>query len=284
MKVVLYGVLTFAAWSILTIPYYICNIMELCDDNTQKKEIVAPIENEIEEAKEAPKSNLGNLVFNWETDLPITNDEFAMVKDTLATNIIDTDKDLTIVGKYYASEKNTSDFDNLGLARANAVKNLLANEDYVGRVKISSELVSGEPADIDHPFRAVDFDFTATEIENPDFTITETADIIVINFPTASADPNLSLELNERMAKLASAVIENGSALVISGHTDNTGNQEENYQYGMERANAIKELLVSKNVNADRIFVESKGESLPIATNKTEEGKRQNRRVEIIIN
>ena len=49
----------------------------------------------------------------------------------------------------------------------------------------------------------------------------------------------------------------------------------------MRRAEAVKKYLVSKGVPADRIYTEGKGETQPVATNKTAAGRAQNRRVEI---
>jgi OOP family OmpA-OmpF porin len=49
------------------------------------------------------------------------------------------------------------------------------------------------------------------------------------------------------------------------------------------RANAVKNYLISKGVDADHIYAEGKGESNPIASNKTRDGRAHNRRVEIEI-
>ena len=53
---------------------------------------------------------------------------------------------------------------------------------------------------------------------------------------------------------------------------------------GLKRAEEFKTHLIDRGVPTDKIIVASKGESMPIATNDTPEGKRQNRRVEIRIN
>ena len=50
---------------------------------------------------------------------------------------------------------------------------------------------------------------------------------------------------------------------------------------GMRRANAVKAYLVSKGLDSQRVFVDSKGERQPVADNKTREGRAKNRRVEI---
>jgi outer membrane protein OmpA-like peptidoglycan-associated protein len=69
----------------------------------------------------------------------------------------------------------------------------------------------------------------------------------------------------------------------ISGHTDNVGLDENNLKLSQERAEAVKTYLLSKGVNAVRLSAKGYGETKPIATNDTEEGKQQNRRVEFVI-
>jgi outer membrane protein OmpA-like peptidoglycan-associated protein len=69
----------------------------------------------------------------------------------------------------------------------------------------------------------------------------------------------------------------------IGGHTDNVGKDESNITLSQNRANAIKQYLVKKGINADRIIAKGYGESQPIATNDTDEGRQKNRRTEIKI-
>lgn len=69
----------------------------------------------------------------------------------------------------------------------------------------------------------------------------------------------------------------------ISGHTDEVGTGENNMSLSDRRAKRIKEIIVNGGVNPDRILTVGYGETKPIATNKTKEGKLKNRRVEFKI-
>lgn len=69
----------------------------------------------------------------------------------------------------------------------------------------------------------------------------------------------------------------------IIGHTDNVGRDEANQQLSEGRANAVRDDLIERGINPDRIEAEGRGESQPIDTNDTEEGRQNNRRVEIEI-
>jgi len=75
----------------------------------------------------------------------------------------------------------------------------------------------------------------------------------------------------------------NLETLIATGHTDSTGPAAYNQGLSERRANAVKAYLVDKGIPTDRIYVEGKGASQPIASNATREGRAQNRRVEIEI-
>ena len=70
----------------------------------------------------------------------------------------------------------------------------------------------------------------------------------------------------------------------ISGHTDNTGNEEQNKTLSELRAKAVADYLILKGIDRFRIKYEGYGSSQPLSTNTTDEGRQMNRRVEFIIN
>ncbi|MBN4065706.1 PorP/SprF family type IX secretion system membrane protein [Candidatus Amoebophilus asiaticus] len=71
--------------------------------------------------------------------------------------------------------------------------------------------------------------------------------------------------------------------LHIAGHTDNEGSEYDNFVLGQQRGDAVKEYLIKKGIDADRITAISFGEKMPIADNSTKRGKSMNRRVEFTI-
>ena len=71
---------------------------------------------------------------------------------------------------------------------------------------------------------------------------------------------------------------------IVEGHTDSTGTAEYNLWLSDRRADAVREMLINDhNVNPDQIKSVGYGMTRPIADNDTEEGRRQNRRVELVL-
>ena len=73
------------------------------------------------------------------------------------------------------------------------------------------------------------------------------------------------------------------STVDIVGHADSDGADDYNLNLSRQRASSVAQYLVSRNLLADRVYVDGRGETAPVATNATAEGKAQNRRVEILI-
>ena len=72
--------------------------------------------------------------------------------------------------------------------------------------------------------------------------------------------------------------------IVVEGHTDNVGGEKYNLNLSQKRAEAVKNVMVTKfNVDPSRLTAKGFGESKPIASNKTKEGRQKNRRVEAAV-
>jgi outer membrane protein OmpA-like peptidoglycan-associated protein len=74
-----------------------------------------------------------------------------------------------------------------------------------------------------------------------------------------------------------------GIAIEVAGHTDNVGSDDANRKLSDDRARAVKEYLIAQGVQPERIVSKGYGESKPVATNNTDEGRQLNRRVDFTI-
>ncbi len=87
----------------------------------------------------------------------------------------------------------------------------------------------------------------------------------------------------ESLNRVAEILKEKSFSLKLAGHTDNTGPMALNLRLSKDRAESVKAYLVSQGANPSRIEAVGYGPNQPIATNKTEEGRQQNRRVEFTL-
>ncbi len=95
---------------------------------------------------------------------------------------------------------------------------------------------------------------------------------------TLSPDSRLELEkAMDLMKKNPSMIIE------VGGHTDNVGEDAANMKLSTERAKSVRDYLVKGGITGTRIQAKGYGESSPVATNDSDEGRRTNRRTEFII-
>jgi len=98
-------------------------------------------------------------------------------------------------------------------------------------------------------------------------------------------DFDKSVLKQEAKAKLDDLVSKTGGinleVIIAVGHTDSVGTDAYNQKLSVQRSEAVKAYLVSKNVEKNRVYTEGKGEKQPVADNKTSEGRAKNRRVEI---
>ncbi|MGH1434668.1 MAG: OmpA family protein [Lewinella sp.] len=103
-----------------------------------------------------------------------------------------------------------------------------------------------------------------------------------IQFETNSS--NLKIDAFGELNKLIAFLEDHPDKEIrIEGHTDNVGTSADNQKLSSDRANAVLEYLVEKAIARDRLMAVGKGDTVPIATNANEEGRRINRRVEIVI-
>ncbi|WP_299126679.1 OmpA family protein [uncultured Winogradskyella sp.] len=214
--------------------------------------------------------------------------EVAKLKDYLIANPL---KDIDITGYYRSDETNNSAFPNLGLARANSVKNYLVGQGIPAKqVDIHGELNDEiNPDDAQTFYGPLKFGIVTLEDGAVDDTLQAACDSIrknpiILYFKTGAAQINLTNEQRQKIATISRCVDKFGVKVQVVGHTDNTGNANQNMTLGQGRADFAKKYLSGNGILESNIEAISKGQTEPMADNNTEEGRTKNRRTVITIN
>lgn len=141
--------------------------------------------------------------------------------------------------------------------------------DAAERVRLASEKASAALA-------ALRPGFSANDLVNA-------LNLYVINFHTASAQipPESTAFLDK--AALAIKAAPAGTLIEIDGNTDNTGDPPSNLALSQQRANAVHDYLVQRGVDTSTLTTRGNGDTKPVASNDTEEGRFRNRRIEFIV-
>jgi outer membrane protein OmpA-like peptidoglycan-associated protein len=120
------------------------------------------------------------------------------------------------------------------------------------------------------------------EVERVNEGIKVTLGENTVNFDFDSS--NLTSTAKANLDKLAEVLANNPDTNInIYGYTDSKGADDYNLNLSNRRASAVKDYLVNKGVASGRMFTEGMGETNPIASNDTDAGRAQNRRVEFAI-
>lgn len=113
-------------------------------------------------------------------------------------------------------------------------------------------------------------------------------DNITLNMPEAITfgfdRSDLQPQFHPVLDRLAGTLQEYNQTIVeVAGHTDSKGSDAYNQQLSMRRAESVANYLMGRGLMRDRFIVTGAGESRPVASNETEAGRAQNRRVEITL-
>ena len=204
--------------------------------------------------------------------------------DSLLAAVMAGNKDdsiLEIIGLFYEGEAAPAGFETMGLARATAIRDAYFKDIPEERIRLRGRLLnSAAPSSKNAWLPASEFKWLPKEEVIPE-TVEEVADGAIIRFPFNSTEKDYDPKVDAYLQTLAKRVAKTGERIELTGHTDNKGEPDYNLRLGASRARQIKDLLVKLGVNADLISTASKGESLPVAPNTSEENSHNNRRVEV---
>ena len=126
------------------------------------------------------------------------------------------------------------------------------------------------------------------QLQGTGVSVTRVGDQIILNMPS-----NITFDVGSSSVKPQFRSTLSSVALVLQrfektivdvlGHTDSDGSTEFNLNLSRERAIAVANVVSAQGIDARRFYIDGRGESSPIASNATQAGKAQNRRVEIRI-
>jgi OOP family OmpA-OmpF porin len=120
--------------------------------------------------------------------------------------------------------------------------------------------------------------------------IAEPRALDTIRFPSVVLFPRRSAELTDSGKEILAKQLEGArdmlsraSYIEVIGHTDDVGDEAYNQELSEQRAASVRDYLVGAGVDSSKMVTVGAGESMPIATNKTDEGRAENRRVEVMV-
>jgi OOP family OmpA-OmpF porin len=202
---------------------------------------------------------------------------------TTLANYLKTNKDreLNVVGVYGQSETNTTQYADLGIARAEDIKTRLVALGIDGnRIKTSSEMRADYAAVKDTMYNCIAMNLAVTKAVEKDITIEPR----IIYFETGKSTIDLTPELQAYIRNVKAYLQQKPDARVIlTGHTDDVGAEDINQKLGLQRAEKTRTELTKISIDANRVSLDSKGETQPLKPNNTADGRKVNRRCEIIV-
>lgn len=203
-------------------------------------------------------------------------------------------KNVNIVGHYTNKEKNNTAFPNLGLARANAVKNYFISNGASSKSiniqgKVNDNLIPNAKdiyfGPINYGLNTADADDTSVKDALKVLEKDIKANPLIMYFEIGNTTINLTPEQREKVANISKYVDKTDNTVIqIIGHTDNIGDRSSNIKLGQNRANFAKDYFIKNGISETKIKTSSKGPDIPIADNNTKEGQAKNRRVVVTIN
>lgn len=292
MRAFTIGLLCLLLWTLVARSIYVCMLKKACP---------------VELANTPPETTrLTNLLLQ-DGDLAILEgyEQFVFPKDKISPYLStdnnayldavtsylknNPEKNIKVMGFYRPSEAGvqTGFFENLGLARANVIKDLLV-ERGIAKERIFIDYNEGDAA-LSYPVEFSLFSNTPTEMDTTEERLA-TARYSFENMVFSDANFEINSAIftpGEAFVNWADSVqvyfeLNPAKTFQIIGHTDKTGTVTHNKELGLERAIAARKYFEEKGVSVDMKVI-SMGEKQPIATNKTKLGRQRNRRVNFII-
>ncbi|MBN8678638.1 MAG: OmpA family protein [Chitinophagales bacterium] len=266
MKIPLWLIgLLFAGYTVWCCYHWHCNVCQCCDGAAA--------------GTTATETN-GAPLFAWNAAQPVPDNKFPDWKKALLSK--GGQGDTLVITGYY--RKGETDGEKLALARAAALRDMLAPEMPANRVKLMSKMVDDGLAEGSAAKESADFAWLKMVLKKEDSAIIESDKDVILLFPYNSTEKESDPKVDAYLKDLCEKHKATNATFVVTGHTDDVGSDESNLAFGAARAKSVAKILTKNGIAASRITTNSKGEAEPVAPNDTEDGRHQNRRVVITVN
>lgn len=221
------------------------------------------------------------LMFEWSNPTTKTYDKFPGFKSSILAGNKD-GQILEITGRYFEGEKSPAGYANMGLARAEEIRKLFPTVPDT-RIRMKAEMVTERDGVRKEEFTSAGFNWLAAPKEAP--KVIETANSALIYFDFRATRKKVNKEVDDYLKKVSARLTADGNTekVVITGHTDNKGEDASNQALGLRRAKTVRDILIRYGVKANRITTKTMGESQPVESNDTDAGRALNRRAEVRI-
>ena len=232
---------------------------------------------------DAHVTNEGPLLFNWDDEEVNRGAGWDELKANMLVNK-SSENVLEITSEYFDAETNDTEHSNLGIARATEIGKLLKQENPDLKYIAKGKLVDERDGVRTTMLGGVTYDWIeARDDKEMTIEITESEDAKIL-FPFNSTDRIESAAVSNYLSNVAKRLNEDSSLKAyIVGYTDNIGEPGANRRLSERRAKKIRDILKAQAVAHKQIVPSGRGEADSIASNRTPEGRQENRRVEITI-
>lgn len=216
-------------------------------------------------------------------------------------------KTLLIEGNFSATEQNKTTYSNLGLARAEGIKQILKKAGISDSLLLTTGVEKNDlvfSTKGDSLYGGLAFSFKAPAVlptETPVVakltepvtekelaekeTFTSVFKPIDLYFPSGKATYIKTGQTTQFFNEATQYLAKNkGKKLILTGYTDSSGPEADNLILSRKRANSMKATLSQLGIDADQIEVRAMGEANPKADNSTSSGQKANRRVTVVVN
>lgn len=311
----LIGLVAFSLWAVGARWYWACQVKGWCDGKLTPSQLIAvsdaaSLGGQLAEPENLQQPGDGKpaarpmtlalvkdgqpviggheeFAFDFASHEPLLSSDNEHFLAAIAEHLKKNPKELVFIyGRYFKQESTSASslYENLGLARAAATREVLVNDFATDQNQVRLDFEAVESADPTHgPQAPLLFvakantapDAVSASYEFKDMTISDA------NFESNSDKLQPTAAFKAYTDSLVTYCKAHPKAkLTITGHTDSDGDDKHNQKLGQSRAEATKKYLKSKGVK-NAIATASKGEKQPVAPNDTEANKGKNRRVNI---